>query len=228
MAVHAPQLEWVKPPRQARSQQTLERILDAAEALIVDKGADALTMANVAKRARSSIGSLYARFSGKEALLRSVFERFFEQAAATAEKALDPGLWQEAPLAAVFEQTCAFTVRTFLARRELIASLTIYAARSPEMSAIAERLGNTLAERFHALLVSRGARFAHPDPARALQLTTWMLLGAMEAHTLHNPDNTLPGDFIAREAARMFSAYLGCDLAPAASYQTGQPRSQND
>ena len=223
MAVNAPQLEWVKPPRQARSLETLERILDAAEALIIEKGASALTIAEVARRARSSVGSLYARFSGKEALLRSVFERFFEQAAATAEKALDPGVWQTASLAAVFEQICAFTVRTFVERRELIASLTIYAAQSPEMSAIAERLGDTLSERFHALLVARGARFTHPDPARAIQLTTWMLLSAMEAHTLHGASNALSSDFIAREAARMFSAYLGIDQASIDPAPTNAP-----
>jgi AcrR family transcriptional regulator len=35
-----PVLRWVKPPRQARSQQTLDRLLDAAEALVREKGFD--------------------------------------------------------------------------------------------------------------------------------------------------------------------------------------------
>ena len=218
MVSGAPQIEWVKPPRQARSHKTLERILDAAEALLIEKGAEAMTVAEVARRARSSVGSLYARFSGKDALLISVFERFLEQATATANRALDPTLWQRASLATIIEQTTAFTVRVFEERRHLIASLTIYAARSARIHGVVERLGNTIGERYHALLCARGAAVAHPDPARAALFTTWMLLSALEANSLHNPggEPTFSSEEIAAETARMFRAYMGvAESAPA-------------
>jgi hypothetical protein len=39
-------LEWVRPPQQQRSQQTFERILDAAESFIVENGVQALTVSS--------------------------------------------------------------------------------------------------------------------------------------------------------------------------------------
>ena len=49
-----PGLQWVRPPQQARSQETLERLLDAAETLIAEKGFEDTPVAEVASRAGSS------------------------------------------------------------------------------------------------------------------------------------------------------------------------------
>lgn len=206
----APQLEWVKPPLQARSHRTLERILDAAEALLVERDAEVITVAMVASRAKSSVGSLYARFAGKDALLRSVFERFLDQADATAARTLEPEMWLDASLETVFERTLAFTIAVFEERRKLIAALTIHAAQSPDMRGIVERLGTTIAERFHQLLCARGVEIAHPDPAQAIRFTTWTLLSTLEARTLHRPESCpFTGDQIIAEGMQMFLAYLG-------------------
>ena len=59
-----------KPPRQRRSHESLERILDAAESLIRERGFDTMTIAEVVQRSGSSVGSLYARFNNKLGLLQ--------------------------------------------------------------------------------------------------------------------------------------------------------------
>ena len=87
------QLEWVNPPQQARSQQTLDRLLDAAEALIEERGFEEISVAEITRKARSSVGAFYSRFKDKQGLLRYVQQRFSEQAAATAEVALSPDRW---------------------------------------------------------------------------------------------------------------------------------------
>jgi AcrR family transcriptional regulator len=51
----------IKAPRQQRSRDSQERILKAAEALIKSKGFEALTTAEVVRRSRTSIGTLYAQ-----------------------------------------------------------------------------------------------------------------------------------------------------------------------
>src|SRR5438094_10457784 len=94
------ELEWVRPPQQERSRQTLDRLLDAAEAIIAERGVDGANVADVATRAGSSIGAFYARFHDKEGLLRTLFERFGEQAEATALVALDAERWDGVPLRA--------------------------------------------------------------------------------------------------------------------------------
>ena len=65
----------VKTPRQQRSSDSLERILKTAETLIRNKGYEALTVAEVVRRSNTSIGTFYARFQDKTALLHAVQER---------------------------------------------------------------------------------------------------------------------------------------------------------
>ena len=69
MAREAHELRWIRPPQQARSQETLGRILDAAEALVAEKGFDDTPISEIVQRAGSSVGAFYTRFPAKDALL---------------------------------------------------------------------------------------------------------------------------------------------------------------
>ena len=53
---------------QARSKATVQRILDAATALLIEKGAEPVTMTEIAQRADVVIGSLYQYFSDRSAI----------------------------------------------------------------------------------------------------------------------------------------------------------------
>ncbi|HXV93477.1 MAG TPA: TetR/AcrR family transcriptional regulator [Pseudonocardia sp.] len=68
-------------PRQARSRQTVARVLDAAAALLEESGHAALTTNEVAARAGVSIGSLYQYFADKDALLAALAERHLAESA---------------------------------------------------------------------------------------------------------------------------------------------------
>lgn len=70
----------VRPPQQARSRRTLRRILDASLDLLEREGQDALTVTTITKKARTSVGSFYARFEGKDDLLRYMGESALEDA----------------------------------------------------------------------------------------------------------------------------------------------------
>lgn len=63
------------PPQQARSQKTLEKILDACDRLLVDRTFDQITMQALAGEAGVSVGSLYTRFSDRDALVARVVDR---------------------------------------------------------------------------------------------------------------------------------------------------------
>jgi AcrR family transcriptional regulator len=69
----------VRTPIQARSRRSLERMLDAAAALIARNGVESLTVADVVQRGDSSVGAFYARFADKDALVREVQDRFVRQ-----------------------------------------------------------------------------------------------------------------------------------------------------
>ena len=67
------------PPRrramQARSRDTVERILASAAALIAERGPDGATMSEIARRAEVVIGSLYQYFPDKAGVMAALFER---------------------------------------------------------------------------------------------------------------------------------------------------------
>ncbi|WP_304171006.1 TetR/AcrR family transcriptional regulator [Phenylobacterium aquaticum] len=70
----------VKAPRrrratQTRSKATVQRILDAATDLIVERGAQGVTMSEIAKRADLVIGSLYQYFADRSAICRAILIR---------------------------------------------------------------------------------------------------------------------------------------------------------
>jgi AcrR family transcriptional regulator len=80
-----------RPPQQDRSRRRVLTVLDAAEHLLADQGAGALTTTEVARRAHISVGSLYQWFGDKETIAEALVLRslavFEERAAALAEEA---------------------------------------------------------------------------------------------------------------------------------------------
>jgi AcrR family transcriptional regulator len=67
--------ELRRKPVQQRSQQRLERILNACAELLDQSGAAALTTKEVAARAQVPIGTLYQFFTGKQSLLAALARR---------------------------------------------------------------------------------------------------------------------------------------------------------
>ena len=58
-----------REPKQARSRQSFEKTIEAALALLEERGNDEFTLADVSARSGVSIGSIYARFEGKDDLV---------------------------------------------------------------------------------------------------------------------------------------------------------------
>ena len=65
-------------PKQRRSQETLERIVDAAEALLLEHG-DEFTMLDVCSASGVSTSSLYLRFKSRDDLLLALYERIIQR-----------------------------------------------------------------------------------------------------------------------------------------------------
>jgi AcrR family transcriptional regulator len=66
-------------PRQQRSAQTQERLLDALEALLEERVFEQISIQDIAAAAGVAVGTVYRRFRNKEALLPALYRRLDER-----------------------------------------------------------------------------------------------------------------------------------------------------
>jgi len=66
-------------PKQARSINTEQRLIDALETLLASRDFSDLTVTELASEAGLTTGAIYRRFEDKEDLLRTAFHRFVEE-----------------------------------------------------------------------------------------------------------------------------------------------------
>ncbi len=206
-----PPLQWVKPPQQARSQKTFERILDAAEELIASEGLQALTVAEVVKRASSSVGAFYSRFPDKDALVRTLHDRSCEEALATADLALDPGRWKSIPLSDALSQIVGFVVALFHERRGLILAFSHAVATDIKYAERRAEMSRELSLRLYRFLDTRRKEVRHPNLKTASSFGVGLLMGTLEQETIVQRihDRPAPSPEVARELARAMLGYLG-------------------
>ena len=108
-----------------RAEQRVQRFLDAAQAIITEKGTTDFTVQEVVDRSRQSLRSFYQQFDGKHELLLALFEdalgRSSDQIRAAATDTADPWISSRSPSSccsssAARPQRATPTVHRFRAR----------------------------------------------------------------------------------------------------------------
>jgi AcrR family transcriptional regulator len=200
-------------PKQSRSEQTRERLLQAAEALILEKGLADASVPEIARRARSSVGGFYARFPDKDALLRALEERFFAEMLERVEQLADAGRWAEAGVATHVAACGEELVSVFRERRNLIAAFLHRATRNPEILAEALRFRAATQDRIAALLLPRSAELRHPEPRLAIHLGVQfafaLMLQLVAVGEVQAGGRVLGDRELQNEIVRNFLAYVG-------------------
>jgi len=199
--------------RQARSQATLERLLESTESLLADKGFEGVTVAEIAMRAGVSVGAVYSRFRGKDALLQCLLERFVEEATTTTDETLAIERWQGACIEEITSEFIVFLVEIHRTRIGLLRELLARAHGSAPMGERKEELIRYIGDRLAALLLAREQQITHPDPAFAVRFAFRLALGCLEQAILSGGSIPygLPAsdDRLAAELTRTFLNYLG-------------------
>ena len=208
-------LRSVSGPKQARSERSLYRLLDAAEALITEGGLAALSIPEVVRRAGSSVGGFYARFRDKNELLRALEERFFLQVEERVDALADEQRWVGQPVGAIVRAAVDDLVTITEERRELIRAFLFRATQDVKIRDDAVRFRTRAAAKIGPLLVAKAPEIRHPDPALAIDLGVQFAFALMNQHVLL--DVTLAGgraltrEDLEREITRMFVAYVGIE-----------------
>ncbi|MFO0947677.1 MAG: TetR/AcrR family transcriptional regulator [Planctomycetota bacterium] len=205
--------EWVRSPMQARSQERLERILDAAEEVIAEKGFEKATIAEIMARAESSVGIFYKRFREKEDLLRCIHDRFSIQSMATADAGLDPERWANVPVKEIVHTAIPFLVQVYRERRGLIRAFLLRAAIDPKFAERANFEQAYTAEKVADLLLVRRDEILHPDPPRAIAVGMQLVRNNLNALVLFDLEEragfSIDDEPLGQELARAFLGYLG-------------------
>ena len=127
-------LESVARPKQARSQQTLERLLDAAEALLGERRWSEVSIADIVRRAKSSVGGFYGRFRDKDELLLALHERFVRDAQRSMDELGDPARWEGASLEDIVRACLAEALRVYRERGPFMATFVAQAVHHREIA----------------------------------------------------------------------------------------------
>ena len=211
-------IPWRTEARQERSQATQRRIVAAAAELLGKHGFEALPVAAVARRARVSIGGLYARFADKQALVHAVDEWMVEELDAELAATMDPVRLADRDVAGVIEAYVVAMVGFFARRRDLLREIVLR-ARSSGDPRFLERV-RAFNRRAHGSLctqlLERRRDLGHPDPETATAFGVMFVSAAAREVVLFGDRalnlSSVHGRQLVRELVRAYCAYVGAPL----------------
>jgi AcrR family transcriptional regulator len=175
----------VRPPRQARSRATLDRILAATRELLEAKTFDEISISEIVARARSSVGAFYTRFPDKAALLDHLDELYARRMVECAEAVASERGGSDTTLVEDVRGLVTFLVRLHRIQPGLLRTLIVEARRQGE-GAFRERtrrMNRTIPPVMERLLAHRD-EIRHPEPLRAVYLGLLMVFSAIREVTL--------------------------------------------
>ena len=206
-------LRSITAPRQARSEDSLRRLLDAAAALIEERGHQDLSIAEVARRAGSSVGGFYARFRSKDELVRALEEDFFQRLTTLLDELATPERWANASASDIVRGLLAVLTETHVRHRKLILAFVARAVRDPSHHPIILEFRRRVGERLGALALARRDLITHPDPQLAADFAVQAVFGILQSRVvsaaLGAPQATIADDVLAVELERLVLSYLG-------------------
>ena len=190
-----------RAPVQARSRERVEKILDVAARIVVERGVDAMTTRTVADEAGVPVASLYQYFSDRDAVLLALVERDIaemdEQVRADLVKV------RTLSTASIVTTTMRAYMKVYARRPEFVA-IWLRGRTNPAIHDFGRSHNRRTAHDLREFAMSTG--LAHPDfPLAAAELAVEM--GDRVFQLAYETDDR--GDkFIVGEGIQMVTAYL--------------------
>lgn len=206
-----------RKPKQDRSWRTRERILDAAEMLLRDKPFEEISVAELVHAARSSVGSFYARFGGKDGLLPHLYQRYDREVQRRVNRMFAREDYSDLSLAELVRRFVHTTVRSFRRRIWLVRAAALFVRSHPD--AVTEEMQErrtAMHRRIAAVFEHRYGEIRHPDPEKAVRMGMFFV-GAVCRDKIviagpHARSTKMSDEELKTELTRMFLRYLGADV----------------
>jgi AcrR family transcriptional regulator len=201
----------VRPPKQRRSRESYERVLDAAFALLEENGFEGLTVQEVAARSGVSVGAIYERFGNKETLLRAVHARTMESMSEAHAAAGDPAARADGAAAAIVA-VVAGMARIMNDNRKALRAFMHLGAVDEVISARGSEASIALSKTFKRALMPHASEFRHPEPDVALDVAFRVAYSTLARQVMYGPvfesDRRLSWKRLVDELGALCAVYL--------------------
>ena len=170
---------YSRAPKQTRSRQSFDRMLDTAIEIINEGGLSALTLAEVSRRSRVSIGSIYCRVDSKDALIREVQARALTEMdhefAVLVNKVRRKGLGLRELVPTIVRELALYLKR----HARLLNAFMQQAAVDTVIESVGRKSWQQNALDFKLILLERHAEFRHPDAEHAAATCFTVVYGCL-------------------------------------------------
>jgi AcrR family transcriptional regulator len=203
----------IRPPQQRRSQESLERLLEAGFEVLRDRGFRGFTLHEVSRRAGVSIGSIYARVPSREALIMAIYDRSMEWTAGDEARQAELALALEGTTPRErIETVVKSEVTTMLAHAGTLRVFMRESGNAPEIRARGSKRSQENARVFKSGILIVREHIDHPDPELAVDIAWRMIFSTVSRWITHGSQFESPypvsEDQLADELARAAADYL--------------------
>lgn len=194
----------LNPPKQPRSRRTLERIVKAALDILEEEGPSGVTVQAVVARARSSVGSFYARFGGKDDLLEYLGSRVWDDMLERWNEAMAARSWSDMDLAELVGGAVGLLFDVRRSRVEQLRALDRMSGGAGGYEAFQSRLVGDL----EGLLLERRDDIMHESPELAVRLGLRAVIGVIDSGVEAQGGEAVGRDVLVQECRELLMAYL--------------------
>jgi AcrR family transcriptional regulator len=192
----------------------MDRIAQAALELIEEGGVENATVAGIVDRAGASVGSFYARFGGKEDLIRFLQDRIWSEAVERWDADVEGRDWSTLSLESMVEGVVTLLLRSFRADYHQREVLGRERRQDEEGARRVFQFHQHILSTITPLFLAHQEEIKHPDPAWAIRLGYRFAVGAIREilelqAAVGIVDGAVEVEALVPELARAWTAYLG-------------------
>jgi AcrR family transcriptional regulator len=217
--------QLIRPPLQRRSQESLERVLQAGAELLLDVGYEGFTLQEVSKRSGVSIGSIYARAPSKEALILAIYDREMAKVSAANERLRETAQLEGLKGRELIIALVGLMARSTLEHADILRVFMYRALVDEDIWRRGSDRSTQLSRAFEEALLEHRAELNHPDPELAIDVAFRFVYNTLVRRVTHGDtfesQRPLSDEDLIRELGEAAADYL---LAPELPRQRRQPR----
>jgi AcrR family transcriptional regulator len=204
-------------PQQARSRESLRKLLKAAAEVLGQHGVEGTTIPRIAAHAGLTPGAIYRRFKDKDELLETMILGILDRQDERLRTGLTPEMTAQIPLPVFAEQIVHSLVVSYRANAGLMRAMRqfVRTRRDTEFWKKACRLEVRSYERLVDMFLTNAKNIRHPDPKMAVSLGLMMVISTLHELVLDPTEmrvwkGLMPSDdrTLKDELTRAFLGYL--------------------